>query len=200
MYGRAHGILETKKSADIGFFIYRRSLLSDSSVPGDGFPSVRLFCNAGFILGNNDLGGTVGAGKGLSHRGKANRALRAAESVSGVCGHGEAVHSGNFAVGPVSGGAVAPAEKMAADCRLYRAGISDCISVSGAECADFRLAVLSLHVFGLVSGRLESFQRLCGQRCKGNPGICAGDLRRLSAGSAVEAVAAKLVCSAGWIR
>ena len=64
MRGRAYGILETKKSANIGFFIYRRDLLSDSSVPGDSFPGVRLFCNVGFILGNNDLGGTVGAGKG----------------------------------------------------------------------------------------------------------------------------------------
>lgn len=91
-------------------------------------------------------------------------------------------------------------KKMAADCRLYCAGTSDCISVSGAECADFRLAVLSVYVFGLVSGRLENFQRLCGQRRKGNPGICAGDLQCLSAGSAVEAVAAELVCSAGWIR
>ena len=81
--------------------------LSDSSVPGDGFPGVRLFCNVGFILGNNDLGGTVGAGKGLSHRGKANCALRAAEPVSGVCGDGEAVHSGNFASGSVSGGVAA---------------------------------------------------------------------------------------------
>lgn len=35
---------------------------------------------------------------------------------------------------------------MAADCRLYCAGTSDCISVSGAECADFRLAVLSVYV------------------------------------------------------
>lgn len=42
-----------------------------------------------------------------SHRGKANRALRAAESVSGVCGDGEAVHSGNFASGSVSGGVAA---------------------------------------------------------------------------------------------
>ena len=107
MRGRAYGILETKKSANIGFFIYRRDLLSDSSVPGDGFPGVRLFCNVGFILGNNDLGGTVGAGKGLSHRGKANCALRAAEPVSGVCGDGEAIHSGNFASGPVSGGVAA---------------------------------------------------------------------------------------------
>ena len=47
------------------------------------------------------------AGKGLSHRGKANCALRAAEPVSGVCGDGEAVHSGNFASGSVSGGVAA---------------------------------------------------------------------------------------------
>lgn len=96
-----------RKKCEYRFFIYRRDLLSDSSVPGDGFPGVRLFCNVGFILGNNDLGGTVGAGKGLSHRGKANCALRAAESVSGVCGDGEAVHSGNFASGSVSGGVAA---------------------------------------------------------------------------------------------
>ncbi len=36
---------------------------------------------------------------------------------------------------------------MAADCRLYRAGTSDCISVSGTECADFWLVVLSVYVF-----------------------------------------------------
>ena len=96
-----------EKKCEYRIFIYRRDLLSDSSVPGDGFPGVRLFCNVGFILGNNDLGGTVGAGKGLSHRGKATCALRAAEPVSGVCGDGEAVHSGNFASGSVSGGVAA---------------------------------------------------------------------------------------------
>ena len=64
-----------KKVRISDFFIYRRDLLSDSSVPGDGFPGVRLFCNVGFILGNNDLGGTVGAGKGLSHRGKSKLCL-----------------------------------------------------------------------------------------------------------------------------
>ena len=95
-----------KKSANIGFFIYRRDLLSDSSVPGDGFPGVRLFCNVGFILGimtwvelwEQERDCPIGEKQTVPY---------ALLSLYLVYAAREAVHSGNFASGSVSGGVAA---------------------------------------------------------------------------------------------